>query len=292
MKAYFELGVKLATSRWRELARAGELSEGAIDRLRKLLGYTARREAEGLNRGSLNMLRQMGLGLESGKAVPRREAAFMEQMGEAPFGVYDLSPEGIRTLMGSSAIPGRGVIHDPSLRKMKVMLQRADPSVSLAGQREASSATLRHEVDELRAMRHLGIPIGHKPTTTQEAREQGARMAFKDVGPELRRKVLSAKTSDELAKILPGQLQSIRFMHAHPSVVLNELRNLRMMPKARPWFAPLRSNEYAALSEHFGKPIEQLRVGPRTLAMGDPLGKEYQAQQRELSEHIGRLYNQ
>jgi len=291
MKTYFELGVKLATSRWRELARAGELSEGAIDRLRKLLGYTARREAEGLNRGSLNMLRQMGLGLESGKAVPRRAAAFVEQLERAPLGLYNLSPEGIRTLAGSAAVPGRGVVHDPSLGLLKKLLYRQTASVPSAGQREASSIALRHELDELRALRHLGVSIKHKPTTVQEVTDQGTHVAFRDIGPELRQKILSAKTLEELEKIPSTEMQSIRFMHAHPSVILNELRNFQMMPKARPWFAPLRSHEYAALSEHFGKPIEQLHVGPRTLSMGDPLTKGYQARERELSEHIGRLYN-
>ena len=88
MKTYFELGVKLATSRWRELARAGELSEGAIDRIRKLLGYTA-------------------------KAVPRRAAAFVEQLERSPFGLYDLScllPA--QEEVSSGLVPGQSFLDD------------------------------------------------------------------------------------------------------------------------------------------------------------------------------------
>lgn len=210
---YYELGVKLATSKWREMIRAGEIGAQSAKKLIKRMGYTAEREAAGLNKGSYNIAKQLGVPIHT--SVPQGH----------PYA--DALEEGLRYGKGM-VFPRTGIVVNPAAHATKADL----------------ALTLRHEVDEVREGLRAGVhpmtsrtprvvQTPHKVDETLETnyKELSESSAQRDYQWDLWR-AIQARTKLRLRAKFPEH--AMFYSHQSPEVITRQMRNTRMIPAEVP----------------------------------------------------------
>lgn len=268
----YQAALTKVASRWREAIRSGEIGAESAAKLMKRMGYTEAREIAGLNRGSVRMAKNMG--------IPVR---YSDEYAQIPKPIFDIKNDAIRNrLVGPSFSPGHGILIDPKYRTMNAYSRRflkKGPLVHAKNREAVNAITLRHEVDEARAMKRFGLDLNDATGGERRIALSSPKSAYgySGVNPAYMDKLRGARDATDLLKI---KTPSLQFMHAHPSVITNEVRNISMLPSAHESMGAIHANEYADVKKALqGK---QLRVQGKQ-KLDDQLQKVTKDKNREAT---------
>jgi len=253
---------KEAAAKWRELKRLGELAPSDVVSLRKakLLDYA--REVAGLEKGTRAMAREMGVktreypAIDVTKIGPDRFLNFVRSLG----------PKKTRQFATAQEV-GAGAA-DPTTKQIHLWpgLSPLGKGDSARAHGEAIRAVLRrHEIDEMRSMRRLGV-LG-KPVEVAEA--SLPRRFHTHAHPEvmarqqgnvamLHPKVQQAKLHDEAQA-----LEDIGMVLGREGDVLKTGVAPKEMGTLRKLYDPIVRGEVdqiSALAAHFAKSAADLRA--------------------------------
>jgi len=251
---------KIATSRWKAAIRAGEIGAGEVKRLRKadLLNYS--REISGLNVGTKNIAKKLGIEVKdlSKMPKPRKRVSSKEFQNVLSGEAETVSPAMASQLAqgggGYAAYPqGRvAVVGGPGSERF---LQGTKGDVRSG----LDALARRHEIDELRSAIKRGVdrPVSEiegrpmfqvsasiKPTAAQKKKiESAAKKAESrgrtDVAEEMRKTITEGVPYSQLGS------------HISPDVILRESYNVATLPPGvRSGISKNRMGESMALRPH------------------------------------------
>ena len=268
---------KYATSRWREAIRSGEIAPGpAAEALKARMGVTQARESAGLNRGTMNILKQHGFKYE--EMSPMKSIRRLLDMSDgglssraAGFGarsVREVENLSTRRVGGAVTLPGdyregRVVVHPKDLdRNMKILGGEATKKMKPNDWRALKNLVIRHEGDEVRNL------LSDKAYQVRNPNTELVNKALGKAGPSLRA-TATAMGKGKLDQDLLGSMAHLTLAklpvysgnHFSPQILLEERRNQRML-------SPAVQDTFTAIRERTGETAHRQQAA-RALGIGE-----------------------
>lgn len=281
---------KLATSRWREALRSGEVLGDEAERLKHRMGVDPVREAAGLDRGTKNILERQGYELKNMSATDTAKRMWARRK-DLPLGV-NLKSE-YNTAAGSILGGGGATIPDafevavqPQVlrRKMKTLGGDAAKGMKPTDWKQLQSLLTRHEGDEvLQASKVRPGDPGYRLLNPDQQFQSkllnkgpSARLGLLATGGNPADNLSANAAADSVIATTPGSQSG---MHRSPEVILNERRNQRMLSPATQDLMS-RVRDTTGENVHMRKAIQDA---------GLPEGRIPKGQLRSLSDNMSGI---